>query len=93
MENDIILAYYLNDITLPPDRGFPVQVVAEGKYGYKWAKWVVRIEVTDESYRGYWESRGYNNRADVGGPAYEDFNVIGNLEDLLSLEPVYGDFS
>ncbi|RNI09083.1 oxidoreductase [Methanohalophilus halophilus] len=67
LENEIILAYRLNDVTLPPERGFPVQVVAEGKYGYKWAKWVVLIEVMDKPYRGYWEKRGYSNEADVGG--------------------------
>ncbi|RXA20155.1 oxidoreductase [Methanosarcina sp. MSH10X1] len=71
LENDIILAYRLNDITLPPDRGFPLQLVAEDKYGYKWAKWIVRIELRDSPYRGYWEERGYNNTADVGGPELE----------------------
>jgi DMSO/TMAO reductase YedYZ molybdopterin-dependent catalytic subunit len=71
LENDIILAYRLNDVTLPPDRGFPLQLVAEGKYGYKWAKWIERIELSDSSYRGYWEKRGYNNRADVDGPELE----------------------
>lgn len=82
IENDIILAYRLNDITLPPERGFPVQVVAEDKYGYKWAKWVVRMEIVDEPYRGYWERRGYNNEADVGGVAFEDFNVLSGIVDL-----------
>jgi len=71
LENDIILAYKLNDVTLPPERGFPLQLVAEDKYGYKWAKWIVRIELSDSPYRGYWEERGYNNIADVGGPAFE----------------------
>lgn len=71
LENDIILAYKLNDVTLPPERGFPLQLVAEDKYGYKWAKWIVRTELSDSSYRGYWEERGYNNIADVGGPAFE----------------------
>jgi len=71
-EKDIIIALRLNDITLPTDRGFPFQVVAEGKYGYKWAKWVTRIEVSDnENFRVYWESRGYNNNADSNGPAFE----------------------
>jgi DMSO/TMAO reductase YedYZ molybdopterin-dependent catalytic subunit len=65
-ENDIIIALKDNDITLPPDRGFPFQVVADGKWGYKWAKWVTRIELSaDTSFRGYWESRGYSNSADV----------------------------
>ncbi len=71
VDNDIILAYELNDIVLPADRGFPLQLVAEVKYGYKWAKWITAIEVTDEPYKGYWESAGYSNNADVGGPAFE----------------------
>lgn len=70
LDNNIIVAYKINDITLPPARGFPLQLVAEGKYGYKWAKWIVKIEVIDEDYEGYWESRGYNNNADVGGPRF-----------------------
>jgi len=71
LEKDIIIGLKLNDITLPADRGFPFQVVAEGKYGYKWAKWITRIELSGEDYRGYWEKAGYSNQADVGGPAFE----------------------
>lgn len=59
-ENDIIMAYEMNNVTLPPERGFPFQLVAESKWGYKWIKWITEIEVTDdEDYLGYWESRGY----------------------------------
>ena len=65
-EEKILIAYGINDITLPPERGFPLQVVAKGKYGYKWAKWVTGIEVVAEERRGFWESRGYSNSADVG---------------------------
>ena len=71
-DRNIIIALKLNDITLPDDRGFPFQVVAESKYGYKWAKWITRIELSDNTnFRGYWESYGYNNNADIGGPAFE----------------------
>jgi len=31
MDNDIIMAYKMNDIILPPERGFPFQLVAESK--------------------------------------------------------------
>jgi DMSO/TMAO reductase YedYZ molybdopterin-dependent catalytic subunit len=48
IENDIIIALKDNDITLPPERGFPFQVVAMS-YGYKWAKWVTHIEISDHS--------------------------------------------
>lgn len=65
-ENNIILAYKMNGITLPPERGYPFQLVAESKLGYKWIKWVTRIELSDnESYTGYWESRGFSNEADI----------------------------
>ena len=64
--NKILLAYGINDVTLPPERGFPFQLVAKSRYGYKWAKWITRIEVVDKEVRGYWESRGYNNSAKVG---------------------------
>ena len=46
-------------------RGFPFQPVAESKFGYKWIKWINRIELSDEPYEGFWEQRGYSNEADV----------------------------
>jgi len=71
-EKNIILALKLNDVTLPEERGFPFQVVAESKFGYKWAKWVTRIELSaDTNFRGYWERAGYNNDANINGPAFE----------------------
>ena len=71
-DNNILLALKLNDITLPPERGFPFQVAAKSKFGYKWAKWVVRMEVSSNTnFRGLWEGTGYNNNADENGPAFE----------------------
>jgi DMSO/TMAO reductase YedYZ molybdopterin-dependent catalytic subunit len=66
MNNDILMAYKMNEITIPPERGFPFQLVAESKWGYKWIKWITEIELSDDiNYRGYWESRGYSNTADL----------------------------
>lgn len=72
LEHDIMLAYQVNGVTLPQERGFPFQVVAESKWGYKWVKWVTALELSaDAEYRGFWESRGYNNDGDVEGPTFE----------------------
>lgn len=61
---NLLLAYKMNGIDLPKERGFPFQVVAEDRWGYKWARWVTEIEVSsDADYEGYWESRGYDNEA------------------------------
>jgi DMSO/TMAO reductase YedYZ molybdopterin-dependent catalytic subunit len=66
MNDNILMAYKMNDVVLPPERGFPFQLVAESKWGYKWIKWITEIELSDDaSYRGYWESRGYSNSADL----------------------------
>ncbi len=63
---DILLAFKMNGIEMPTERGFPFQVVAQDRLGYKWAKWVTRIEVSDDpDYQGYWEQRGYDNSATV----------------------------
>jgi len=64
--NNILMAYKLNDIVIPPERGFPFQLVAESKWGYKWIKWITEIELSDDvDYRGFWESRGYSNEGDL----------------------------
>lgn len=73
MDNDILMAYRMNDVILPPERGFPFQLVAESKWGYKWIKWITEIELSDDaSYRGYWESRGYSNSADLDESFFGD---------------------
>jgi len=66
VDNDILMPYKMNGVVLPPERGFPFQLVAESKWGYKWIKWITEIELSDDAdYRGYWESRGYSNSADL----------------------------
>jgi DMSO/TMAO reductase YedYZ molybdopterin-dependent catalytic subunit len=60
-----ILAYEVNGNFLTKTDGFPLRVVAFGKFGYKWAKWVTRMEILSDSQIGYWENHGYSDRADV----------------------------
>ncbi len=66
LREDTILAYKMNGVTLPEEHGYPLRLVLPGKLGYKWVKWIVKIELVDYEYEGYWESRGYSNKADVG---------------------------
>ncbi|MGP6147631.1 molybdopterin-dependent oxidoreductase [Jeotgalibaca sp. A122] len=66
LDREMLLAYKMNDVVLPPERGFPFQLVAEDKLGYKWAKWITRIELSDDvNYKGYWEQRGFDNDATI----------------------------
>jgi DMSO/TMAO reductase YedYZ molybdopterin-dependent catalytic subunit len=62
---DVMVAAKINGKVLDATRGFPFQLVAESKLGYKWVKWLTRIELSKNPYKGYWEQRGYDNEADV----------------------------
>jgi DMSO/TMAO reductase YedYZ molybdopterin-dependent catalytic subunit len=64
VDNNIMIAFKVNGLILPADRGYPFRLVAEGKLGYKWIKWITKIEVSnDVNFRGYWESNGFDNNA------------------------------
>ena len=67
MNHDILMAYRMNNVTLPAERGYPFQLVAQDKWGYKWIKWIEKIQVSDDpNYQGYWEQRGYSNTGELG---------------------------
>ena len=66
IDNNILMASKMNGLTLPPERGYPFELVAESKWGYKWIKWITEIELSDDiNYKGYWEERGYSNSGDL----------------------------
>ena len=69
-DNNILMAHKMNGVVLPPERGFPFQLVAESKWGYKWIKWITKIALSDDAdYEGYWESRGYSNEGNLNQPS------------------------
>ena len=72
LEKNLLLAYKMNEVVLPPERGYPFELVAEDKWGYKWIKWVTEIELSDNiGYKGFWESYGYSNEGDLDKPFFE----------------------
>jgi DMSO/TMAO reductase YedYZ molybdopterin-dependent catalytic subunit len=60
-----LLAYKMNDETLPNEHGFPLRAIVPGIYGMMNAKWITEIEVTDQVYLGYWQERGWSNDARI----------------------------
>ncbi|TMD59944.1 MAG: sulfite oxidase, partial [Chloroflexi bacterium] len=42
--NGMLLATHLGGETLSPAHGYPVRLVAPGRRGFQWVKWVSRIE-------------------------------------------------
>jgi DMSO/TMAO reductase YedYZ molybdopterin-dependent catalytic subunit len=62
---NVLLAYKLNGDILDEGLGFPVRLIVPSKYAYKSALWVVRLGFTRGKELGFWEKRGYSDKADV----------------------------
>jgi DMSO/TMAO reductase YedYZ molybdopterin-dependent catalytic subunit len=64
LDDDVLLAHSVDGGPLPPEHGGPVRMLVPKRYFYKSAKWVrgLRFVAVDEP--GFWEARGYSNRAD-----------------------------
>lgn len=64
LDDDVLLAYKLNDKLLKPENGAPLRLIVPKKYAYKSAMWLRRITFTSKPELGYWEKRGYSDTAD-----------------------------
>jgi DMSO/TMAO reductase YedYZ molybdopterin-dependent catalytic subunit len=67
---DIILAVYADGETLNRDQGYPFRLVVPCWWGYKWVKYVERVEVVDYDHLGFWESHGYPDDARIPDCTY-----------------------
>jgi DMSO/TMAO reductase YedYZ molybdopterin-dependent catalytic subunit len=86
IDNNIMIAYKMNNVTLPPERGYPFELVAESKWGYKWIKWITSIELSDDdTYRGFWESRGWPNDGTITPPVDNTDNGIPEFPSWIIL--------
>jgi len=56
---DVLLAYKMNDVDLPPEHGFPVRAIVPGWYAVASIKWLQRIIVSDRSFNGYYQTLDY----------------------------------
>ncbi len=61
---DTVFATHHNGEPLTVEHGFPVRLVVPNLYAWKGPKWVRAVEYMRADRRGFWEERGYHNRAD-----------------------------
>ena len=65
LDADVLLADLHDGQPIDADHGGPVRLVVPKLFAWKSAKWVNRIELTEQNIPGYWERAGYHN---VGDP-------------------------
>ena len=56
---DLLLAYEMNGVPLPPNHGAPLRLLAPGWYGVANVKWLTRIEVRDTRLMNRFMARDY----------------------------------
>ncbi|MEW6207317.1 MAG: molybdopterin-dependent oxidoreductase [Acidobacteriota bacterium] len=64
MMEGTLLVYEMNGERLTSSHGFPLRLIVPGIYGMKNVKWIKRIEAVDFDFKGYWQRRGWDDRAE-----------------------------
>lgn len=59
--DDVLVAYEMNGVPLPPDHGFPVRLVVEGWVGIASIKWLGDIEVATRDLHSPWNTDFYRD--------------------------------
>jgi DMSO/TMAO reductase YedYZ molybdopterin-dependent catalytic subunit len=59
LDPDTLLAVRMNGELLEPEHGFPVRLLVPGWYGVASVKWLRRIELLDQPFRGYFQATKY----------------------------------
>jgi DMSO/TMAO reductase YedYZ molybdopterin-dependent catalytic subunit len=62
VRDEVILAYAINGVPLPPQHGFPLRLIVPGWYGMTHVKWLRSITVLDHSFSGYQQAAAYHYR-------------------------------
>jgi DMSO/TMAO reductase YedYZ molybdopterin-dependent catalytic subunit len=73
LDPDNLVVVGMNGEMLADDHGFPARLIIPNIYGMKNVKWVDRIEVVDEDFKGYWQTRGWSDSAVVNEWGRIDF--------------------
>ncbi|MFE1101742.1 molybdopterin-dependent oxidoreductase [Nocardiopsis alba] len=67
LADGVLLATHRDGEPLSPEHGYPLRLVVPQLYGWKSVKWLRSVEYMVGDRRGFWEERGYHNRADPWG--------------------------
>jgi DMSO/TMAO reductase YedYZ molybdopterin-dependent catalytic subunit len=97
MEPTTLLAYDMNGVRLPHRHGYPLRVIVPGYFGEKHVKWLTRIQLTDASAKGFYETQGWGpnfiapTRSRIDVPDHESRFSISELQQPIEVKGIaYG---
>ncbi|QSB13513.1 sulfite oxidase [Natronosporangium hydrolyticum] len=89
LRDEVLLAYEMNGVPLPPQHGAPLRLVVPGWYGMAHVKWLRQITVRDTPFDGYQNTSAYRLRQHPDEPGEP---VTRMLPRALLQPPGYPDF-
>jgi DMSO/TMAO reductase YedYZ molybdopterin-dependent catalytic subunit len=89
LREEVLLAYEMNGVPLPPQHGAPLRLVVPGWYGMAQVKWLTGIEVLATPFEGYQNVVAYRLRQEADEPGEP---VTRMLPRALVRPPGYPDF-
>jgi sulfite dehydrogenase (cytochrome) subunit A len=66
-DQDVIVAYAMNDTELPMLNGYPLRLIVPGWYATYWVKSLNEIRVLSEKFKGFWMEKAYRIPTSPGG--------------------------
>jgi DMSO/TMAO reductase YedYZ molybdopterin-dependent catalytic subunit len=68
LRDEVLLAYELNGIPLPPQHGFPLRLLVPGWYGMTSVKWLAHVSVVAHPFEGFQMAKRYRLQRDEDDP-------------------------
>ncbi len=65
--DDVLIAYLMNGVHLPPEHGSPVRAIVPGHYAMASVKWLTHVGVLEEKFQGYWQTTDYGYWDELDG--------------------------
>jgi hypothetical protein len=78
-QHEVLLTYEMNGAPLTEKHGFPVRLLAPGKYGMRNPKWITEIVLASADKPGYWVERGRSSDSEMNTSSRIDIPSPGDV--------------
>jgi DMSO/TMAO reductase YedYZ molybdopterin-dependent catalytic subunit len=76
---EVLLTYEMNGERLTEKHGYPVRLMAPGKYGMRNPKWITEIVLASADKPGYWVERGWSSDTEMNTSSRIDIPSPGDV--------------
>uniref|UniRef100_A0A1I7VJP0 sulfite oxidase n=1 Tax=Loa loa TaxID=7209 RepID=A0A1I7VJP0_LOALO len=82
MQDEVIIAYEMNDEEIPRDHGYPMRLIAPGIVGARQVKYLSAIVLSEEESKSHWQKRDYRGLPPFVGPTdHQNFELAPSIQD------------